>query len=192
MMPNTYVMHWLDTLKALEWTTLYKWCFEHVRCSSSPNLLFSKPLFSRLCYSLFGFATRNWGKETWVKQIVKREKIIVSFIQQHHVPLAIFCCYETKLMFLNHNKTWFATFFFYGWTIVQIKSCNWTNCYKYEMDNLCQHIVWHGHHHKSFTKAKYVQANIRRDKFWELVLMPLMAFDSKQPIMGRAWLIMKT
>jgi hypothetical protein len=47
-----------------------------------------------------------------------------------------------------------------------------------------------------------VQANIRRDEFWdicanfvhmvELVLMSLKAFDGKQPCMGRAWLIMKT
>jgi hypothetical protein len=27
IMPNTYVMHWLDTLKVLEWKTLYKFIY---------------------------------------------------------------------------------------------------------------------------------------------------------------------
>jgi hypothetical protein len=49
----------------------------------------------------------DWRKITWVKR-VKNVKNVVSFIQQHHVPLAIFCCYETNLMLLNPIQTWFA------------------------------------------------------------------------------------
>ncbi len=51
------------------------------------------------------------GKTTWVKWIVKNAKVIVSFIWQHHAPLAIFCCYETNLMLLHPTKTRFATHF---------------------------------------------------------------------------------
>jgi hypothetical protein len=40
----------------------------------------------------------DWGKITWVKRIVKNVKIIMFFIQQHHVALVIFCHYETNLM----------------------------------------------------------------------------------------------
>jgi hypothetical protein len=46
-----------------------------------------------------------------MKQIVKRVKVVMSLIQQHHAPLAIFCCYETNLMLLNPIETWFATNF---------------------------------------------------------------------------------
>jgi hypothetical protein len=57
------------------------------------------------------------------------------------------------------------------------------------------------HHQKLFTKAKVIQANIKKDEFWgicanfvhmvELVLMSLKAFDGKQLCMGRACLLMK-
>jgi hypothetical protein len=36
---------------------------------------------------------------------------VVSFIQQHHAPLAIFCRYETNIMLLNPIETQFATNF---------------------------------------------------------------------------------
>jgi hypothetical protein len=49
----------------------------------------------------------DWRKTTWAKR-VKNVKGVVSFIRQHHVPLAIFCCYETNLMLLNPIQTWFA------------------------------------------------------------------------------------
>ncbi len=53
----------------------------------------------------------DWGKTTWAKQIVKKVKAIVSFIQQHHAPLAIFYHYETNLMLLNPIEAQFATNF---------------------------------------------------------------------------------
>jgi hypothetical protein len=40
----------------------------------------------------------NKGKKTGVQQIVKKAKAIIYFIQQHHVPIEIFLCYETNLM----------------------------------------------------------------------------------------------
>jgi len=58
------------------------------------------------------------------------------------------------------------------------------------------------HHHKSFTKAKYVQMSIRKDKFWDIcanfmhmveqIFVTLKTFNGKQLIMGREWLIIKT
>jgi hypothetical protein len=53
----------------------------------------------------------NWGKATWVKTIMKMEKVIVSFIQQHHAPLTIFCHYETNLMLLKPIEMQFVTKF---------------------------------------------------------------------------------
>jgi hypothetical protein len=53
----------------------------------------------------------DWGKTTWAKQIMKKAKAIVSFIRQHHAPLAIFHHYKTNLMLLNPTKARFATNF---------------------------------------------------------------------------------
>jgi hypothetical protein len=64
-----------------------------------------------LCNLLFGTAIGRLGEKTWVKQIVKKVKVIVYFIQQHHLPFAIFCCCETNLMLQNPTNTQFATNF---------------------------------------------------------------------------------
>jgi hypothetical protein len=52
------------------------------------------------------------------KRIVKKAKTIVSFIQQHHVPLTICRHYETNLMLLNPIETRFATIF------LMVKGCS--------------------------------------------------------------------
>jgi hypothetical protein len=143
----------------------------------------------------------DWGKTTWVKRIVKKAKVIVSFIQQHHVPLAIFRHYEANLMLLNSTETWFATnllmverLFKFKLAIEQIiVDPYWITFVNSLRGNHCQ---------KSLTKAKVVRTSIRRGKLWdtcanfvhmvELTLVSLKAFDGKQPCMGRAWFIMKT
>jgi hypothetical protein len=58
-----------------------------------PSLYFQ--VFATHCLDLL---LEDWGKTTWVTQIVKNVNIIVSFIQQHHVPLIFFCHYETNIM----------------------------------------------------------------------------------------------
>ncbi len=57
------------------------------------------------------------------------------------------------------------------------------------------------HWQKSFTKARNVWTNIKKDWFWdicanfvhmvELVLIALKVFNGKQPIMGKAWFVLK-
>ncbi len=71
-----------------------------------PNLYFQGHVVH--CLDLL---LEDWGKTTWAKQIVKKAKAIVFFIQQHHVPLAISCHYEANPMLLNLIETWFATKF---------------------------------------------------------------------------------
>jgi hypothetical protein len=143
----------------------------------------------------------DWGKTTWVKQILKNTKVIVFFIQQHHVPLAIFRHYETNPMLLNPTKTRFSTIFLMVERLFKLRPI---------IEQIVIDLDWitfvnslHGNHcQKSLTKARIVRTNIKRDEFWdtcvnfihmvELVLMSLKAFDRKQPCMGRVWLIMKT
>ncbi len=164
-------------------------------------MLFSKSLFSRLCCSLSRLAIGRLGKSNMGETNCEKGEIVVSFIRQHHVPLIIFCCYETNLLWLNPTKTHFATnflmverFFKLRPTIEQsVVDPNWTTF----VNSLCGN-----HRQKLFTKARVVRANIRKDKFLdtctnfvhmvELVLVSLRAFDAKQRCMGNVWFIMKT
>jgi hypothetical protein len=104
-------------------------------------------------------------------------------------------------MLLNATETFFATNFLMVERLLKFKPIieqtivdpNWTTF----VNSLCG-----SHCQKFLTKARVVKANIRRDKFWdtcvnfvhmvEPILMPLRAFDGKQPYMGRVWLIVKT
>jgi hypothetical protein len=113
----------------------------------------------------------DWGKATWVEWIVKKAKAIISFIQKHHEQLAIYWC-ETPLLGLslwdqpNDVKPhWNAVCneFFNHWklrpTIEQIiTDHDWTTF----LNTLCG-----SHYQKSFTTVRVVQANVRRDEFWD-------------------------
>jgi hypothetical protein len=70
------------------------------------------------------FATLCLGckpKARVATQIVKKVKVVVYFIQQHHVPLIIFHHNETNLMLLNPLETCFATKFLMGERLFKLK-----------------------------------------------------------------------
>jgi hypothetical protein len=89
-------------------------CIDNVSSMRNvPNLLICHfpILYFQVCdVHCLNLLLEDWGKTTQAKQIMKKKKTIVSFIQQHHAPLATFCCYETNLM-LNPIETWCATNF---------------------------------------------------------------------------------
>jgi hypothetical protein len=136
-----------------------------------------------------------------VKWIMKRAKAIICFIWGHHTPLAILCHFEQKLMFQNLVETRFTTTFLIIKRLLKVKLA---------LEQIIIDLEWstfvntlhRAHRHKSITKARFVQGNIRKDGFWdtcanfvhmvELVLVALKEFNGKQPCMGNAWLIMKT
>jgi hypothetical protein len=104
---------------------------------SAANLLVR--CFPSLCFQgcvvhCLDLLLEDWGKITWVKGIVKKAKVVVSFIQHHHVPLAIFHCYETNLILLNPTETRFVTNFLMVETFFKLRSTieqivanpNWT------------------------------------------------------------------
>jgi hypothetical protein len=111
----------------------------------------------------------DWGKITWAKQIVKKAKVIVSFIRQHHAPLAIFHQYETNLMLLNPTRTCFATNFLMVETLFKLKLAieqtfanpDWITF----VNSLCGN-----HHQKSLTKVKSFEPMQGRPSFMILVL----------------------
>jgi hypothetical protein len=39
----------------------------------------------------------DWGKATWMKEVVKKSRTIIKFIKRRHMPLAVFRKYEEKL-----------------------------------------------------------------------------------------------
>jgi hypothetical protein len=79
--------------------------------------------------------------------------------------------------------------------------CYLVNYYGFTIDNLCQHIAWHPSSEVPH-QGQICLSQHKEGRVWdicanlvhtmELVLMALRAFDGKQPIMGRAWLVMKT
>jgi hypothetical protein len=89
---------------------------------------------------------------------------VVSFIQQHHAPLAIFHHYETNLMLLNPTETQFATKFLMVKRLFKFRpaieqivvNLDWTTF----VNSLCGN-----HRQKSFTKVRAIRTNIKRDKF---------------------------
>jgi hypothetical protein len=87
---------------------IVKICTDNVSSMRNmPNLLiFCFPsLYFQVCdVHCLNLLLEDWGKTTQAKRSMKKRKAIISFIQQHHAPLAIFCRYETNLM-LNPIET---------------------------------------------------------------------------------------
>jgi hypothetical protein len=85
----------------------------------------------------------DWGRKRWVKWIVKRVKVIVSFIWQHHAPLAIFRHYKINLMPQNPIETWFATNFLMIEWLLKMRSIvqQTIECWHGGVDQLWHHGV---------------------------------------------------
>jgi hypothetical protein len=53
----------------------------------------------------------DWGRATWMKEVVKKLRTIIKFIKRQHMPLAIFRKHEEKLSLLMSGKTRFGSNF---------------------------------------------------------------------------------
>lgn len=51
----------------------------------------------------------DWGRESWVKKLIKRAKTIVVFIRGHHMSQAIFKRHSAQYQLINPGATRFAT-----------------------------------------------------------------------------------
>jgi len=111
------------------------------KCIWPSNPLFSSLYFQSCATHCLDLLLKDWkggGGGTWVKQIVKRVKTIVSFIQQHHTPFVTFCRYETNLMLENLTETQFHLVFCK--MVVDNETNCWTNYHSPWMDDFCQHL----------------------------------------------------
>jgi hypothetical protein len=53
----------------------------------------------------------DWGKATWMKEVVKKSRTIIKFIKRRHMPLAVFRKHEEKLNLVMSRKTRFGSNF---------------------------------------------------------------------------------
>ncbi len=134
----------IDNIVQIVQTILQTW-------KSTTNLLirhFPSLYFQGCVVHCLDLLLEDWGKTTWAKQIVKKEKVVVSFIRQHHVPLIIFHCYQTNLIILNPIETRFATNFLMVETLFKFKYTI-EHYYQFRLDNFCQYhcmvIIVRGH-----------------------------------------------
>jgi hypothetical protein len=86
---------------------------------------------------------------------VKKEKTNVSFIQQHHVPLAIFHHYETNLMLLNPTETQFVTNFLMVERLFKLKLAIEQTIVDLDCTTFVN-TLYGTHHQKSLTKVRVV------------------------------------
>ena len=63
----------------------------------------------------------DWGKQDWIKNMVKKAKSIVKYIRTHHMPLVIFRGHSPNLILKNPVQTRFATMFLMIERLVEVR-----------------------------------------------------------------------
>jgi hypothetical protein len=64
----------------------------------------------------------DWGKATWMKEVVKKSRTIIKFIKRRHMPLAVFHKHEEMLSLLMSGKTRFGSNFLMVDRLLQVRT----------------------------------------------------------------------
>jgi hypothetical protein len=64
----------------------------------------------------------DWGRATWMKEVVKKLRTIIKFIKRQHMPLAIFRKHEEKLSLVMSVKTRFGLNFLMVDRLLQVRT----------------------------------------------------------------------
>ena len=64
----------------------------------------------------------DWGKVTWMKEVVKKSRTIIKFIKRRHMPLAVFHKHEEKLSLVLSRKTRFVSNFLMVDRLLQVRT----------------------------------------------------------------------
>jgi hypothetical protein len=136
----------------------------------------------------------DWGKATWMKEVVKKSRTIIKFIKRRHMLLAVFRKHEEKLSLVMSVKMIFGLNFLTVDRFLQVRTA------------LEQSVVdpqWIGYVPKlrdSRTKkarsiSKKVKEYVLNEHFWERctkfrevvapVMWALRDFDGKDPYMEK-------
>ena len=140
----------------------------------------------------------DWGKEEWVKKLVKKARIISIFIKSHHALQAIFRRLFPNLSIHLPVEIRFATNFILIDRLLQV--CNALE--RMIIDNEWPTLMSDFRRRSSTTygKAASMQQFICSDGFWDTcenflymvisIIKALCMFDGKAPAIGMAWRVM--
>jgi hypothetical protein len=140
----------------------------------------------------------DWGKEQWVKRLVKKGRNICTFINHHHASLAIFRRLSPDLGLSMPNETRFATNFIMLERLLQVRNALERTVIDDEWTPFLASLRRRSG--EAHSKCLDVRSIIRSDRFWTScenflymvnpVVKALRVFDGKAPAMGIAWKVM--
>ena len=140
----------------------------------------------------------DWGKEDWVKKLVKKAQVICVFIKHNHASQAIFWRLSPNLSICLPVETRFATNFIIIERLIQVREALErmvvdTDWYILLRDMRRRSVI-------AYMKCFAVRQLIRSDGFWNTcknclymvipVVKALHVFDGNMPTMGLAWRVM--
>ena len=140
----------------------------------------------------------DWGKEEWVKKLVKKARIISVFIKSHHASQAIFRRLSPDLSIRLPVETRFATNFIMIDRLLQVRNALERMIIDDEWSTLMSDLRRRSP--TAYAKVALVRRFICSDGFWDtcedflnmviLVVKALRLFDGKAPATGMAWRVM--
>ena len=140
----------------------------------------------------------DWGKEEWVKKLVKKAKIISIFIKSHHASQAIFRRLFPDLSIRLPVETHFATNFIMIDRLLQVRNALERMIIDDEWPTFMSDFRRRSS--MAYAKAGLVRPFIRSDGFWDKcknflymgipVIKALRLFDGKAPATRMAWRVM--
>jgi hypothetical protein len=140
----------------------------------------------------------DWGKEEWVKKLVKKARHICVFIKNHHVSQAIFRRMSPNLTLRLPVETRFATNFIMIDRLLQVRNALKRMVLDEDWPTLLRDLRRRSA--TAYMKGFAVRRFIRSNGFWNTcenflymvipVVKVLCVFDGKAPAMGLAWRVM--
>ena len=140
----------------------------------------------------------DWGKEEWLKKLVKKARIISLFIKSHHTSQAIFQRLSPNLSIRLPIEIHFATNFIMIDRLLQVHNA----LERMIIDNGWPTLIndLRRRFPTTYAKGATMQQFIRSDGFWDTceifsymvipVIKALCVFDGKAPAIGMAWRVM--
>ena len=140
----------------------------------------------------------DWGKEEWVKKLVKKAIIMFVFIKSHRASQAIFRRLSPDFSIHLSVETHLATNFIMIDRLLQVRNALERMIIDDEWPTLMSDLRRRSS--TTYAKAALVQWFIRSDGFWDTgenflymvipVIKALCLFDGKAPATSMAWRIM--
>lgn len=171
-----------------------------VMASAARDLIRANPdLYFQGCAAhCLDLLLEDWGKEEWVKKLVKKARHICVFVKNHHASQAIFRRLSPNLSLRLPVETRFATNFIMIERLLQVRNALERMVVDEDWPTLMRDMRRRSA--TAYMKGSAVRSFIRSDGFWNTcenflymvipVVKALRVFDGKAPAMGMAWRVM--